>query len=210
MKGFRKSFFEGLIIFLPFALTLYALYFIFSFVYGLLAFGKYVVPRSITDVPHIALLVDLGTLLFSILFIILVGRMGKTLFGRAGVRLVARMVRPIPVLSSVYSGLRKIFDMLFQPQQGNLFNRPVLVPFPRDGMTSIGLVTGEGGPELPPEARGNYWRVFVPTVPNPTSGFVILYPKGDVTYVDMSPEQVMRLVLSGGLLQEDAPPRRPE
>ena len=203
MRGFRKSFFEGLVIFLPFALTLYALYFIFSFLYGLFAFGKYVVPRSITDVPHYALLVDLAAILFSILFIILVGRLGSTLLGRAGIRLLERVVRPVPVLSSVYTGLRQIFDMLFKPQSG-LFTRPVIVPFPREGTVALGLVTREAGVELPEELRGRYRRVFVPTVPNPTSGFVILYPLEDLREVDMSPEQVMRLVLSGGLLAEDS------
>ena len=201
MRGFRKSFIEGLIIFLPFALTLYALYFVFSFLYGLLAFGKYVVPKSITDVPHYALLVDAGAILFSIVFIILVGRLGRTLFGKAGIRLLGRMVRPVPVLSSVYTGLRQIFDMLFKPQ-GNLFTRPVTVPFPREEMLSLGLVTGEAGAELPGELRGRYYRVFVPTVPNPTSGFVVLYLKEDVHFVEMNPEQVMRMVLSGGLLTE--------
>ncbi len=207
MKSFRKSFLEGLVVFLPFALTLYALYFLFSFAYGVLAFGKYVLPDSITDVPHFALLVDAGTILFSILFIILVGGLGRTFLGKAGIRLLERVVRSIPVLRSLYNGLRKIFDMLFEPKS-SLFSRPVRVPFPHDGMTSLGLVTGEPGAELPEELRGRYCRVFVPTVPNPTSGFVILYEKPDIKVVDLRPEQVARLILSGGLLQEEASVRR--
>jgi uncharacterized membrane protein len=207
MKRFRKSFVEGLIVFLPFALTLYAIVVVFRFVYNLLAFGRRLVPQGVAAVPHFGLLIDLGTVLFSLLFIVLVGRLGRTLFGKAGIRLLARLIQPIPVLNSIYGGLRKILEMFFQPQH-NLFVRPVIVPFPHDGTSSIGFITGPAGSELPEGSRREYYRVFVPTVPNPTSGFVILYQGQDTKVVDLTPEQVAKLILSGGLLQEDQAARR--
>ena len=144
---------------------------------------------------HLALALQIGAFLLTCAVILLIGLLANSFFGRRLIEWLDHAIERLPVVGSVYDATRQLVQA-FQGGSGR-FREVVLVEFPQPGSRAVGFVTG--GVELPVEAGGRRLIVFVPTSPNPTSGFLLVTEPAKVIYLDMTTEEGFKFVLSGGL-----------
>jgi uncharacterized membrane protein len=215
----RASFFTGLVVVAPIGLTAYVIWTVVGWVDGwVLTF----VPRSYhpaevlnrilgyTD-PANQLPLNLrgvGVVIF-LIFTVVVGWLAKGLIGRSFLRWTESLVDRTPVVRSIYNGLKQIAETVFA-QSETSFDQACLIQYPSKGIWAVGFVSTTAKGEVAERAPINedLISIFVPTTPNPTSGFLLFFPKSDVIYLDMSVEDAAKLVISAGLVYpngKDAP-----
>lgn len=144
-----------------------------------------------------------------ILFVVitLIGWITASYLGRIFVRIGENIVARMPIVRGIYGAVKQIMETIFR-NQSQAFRRAVLVEYPRRGLWTVAFVTGKAEGEIKNLIEDELVNIYVPTTPNPTSGFLLFVPKEDVVYLNMSVEEAFKLVISGGLV---APPdRRPE
>ena len=141
-----------------------------------------------------------------ILFIVLtlIGALTAGLIGRWVVRTGERILNRMPVVRSVYSAIKQIFETILA-QQSNAFREAVLIEYPRRGIWAIGFITGTTKGEVQNLTLEETVNIFLPTTPNPTSGFLLFVPREEVVPLDMSVEEAVKMVISGGIV---TPPDR--
>ncbi len=141
-----------------------------------------------------------GVIIF-LLFTILVGWLAKGFIGRSLIRWAEGLVDRMPIVRSVYNGVKQIAETVFAQSESS-FEKACLIQYPRKGIWAIGFVstTAKGEVAARAETAGALMSVFVPTTPNPTSGFLLFFPKEDVIELDMSVEDAAKLVISAGLV----------
>ncbi len=196
----RAYFLTGVIVTAPISITVFLVWQFLTFldtqVEGLLP-ARYnpetYLPFSL---PGVGLLIMLA-------FLTIVGMLTAGLAGRTLVRLGERLLARMPVVRSVYGTLKQIFETVLA-QSSRSFREVVLIEYPRRGLGAIGFVTGPTRGEIQARSDEELVNVFLPTTPNPTSGFLLFVPKKDLIHLDMSIEDGIKLVISGGIV---APPQ---
>lgn len=145
-----------------------------------------------------------GVVIF-LLFTVLVGWIAKGLIGRSMIKYAETLVDRMPVVRSIYSGVKQIAETVFA-QSERSFEEACLIEYPRKGIWAIGFVSTSAKGEVNARAAGDeqLLSVFVPTTPNPTSGFLLFFPESDVIKLDMSVEDAAKLVISAGLVYPNA------
>ena len=145
-------------------------------------------------------IVRVGTILMMIIVLLAAGEFMRHRFGRLLGRFTDWLLLKVPILSSIYSTSRQISEALWTPK-GNMFRKVVLIEYPRKGIYTIGFLTNENSEkwELSAKANKPLLSVFVPTTPNPTSGFLLFIPREDCIFLDMKVSEGMKLVISGGV-----------
>ena len=139
-----------------------------------------------------------------VVFITLVGAMTAGFLGRFVIRFSENMLNRMPVIRSIYGASKQILETVLQ-QQSNAFRQAVLVEYPRRGIWAIGFITGRTEGEVQNLIADDLINVFLPTTPNPTSGFLLFVPKQDLVKLDMAVEEAIKMVISGGIV---TPPDR--
>jgi uncharacterized membrane protein len=134
-----------------------------------------------------------------LIFIFLIGLLTANFVGKKLLDLWERLLKKVPVVSSIYSALKQIVDSFSMQGSGN-FSRVVLIEYPRKGVHTIGFVTGTSKGEVQDKTKGKVLNVFVPTTPNPTAGFLLLVPEADVISLDMKVEDGMKMIISCGII----------
>jgi uncharacterized membrane protein len=204
--GLRRSFLTGLVVVLPITLTIYLIWTVIGWIDG------WVLPFVPAAYHPNELLQHyfgqdwrynvrgLGVIVF-LVFTILVGFLAKGFFGRSILRYAENLVDRMPVVRSVYNGLKQIAETVFTQSNSN-FDRACVVEFPRKGIWAIGFVATRARGELAAKIPGgdDALTVFVPTTPNPTSGFLVYVATKDVVLLDMSVEDAAKLIISAGLV----------
>lgn len=195
----RNAFIAGIVVVSPIALTVWLVTLVVGFVDEnvLPLLGERYHPANYLPfaVPGI------GVLIFAVA-ITFIGWVATGLVGRTVVRLGERLLDRMPVIRSVYSAFKQIFEAVFS-QSSRAFRQVVLIPYPRQGCWAIGFATGAAGGEVQEAIADEVVNVFVPTTPNPTSGFLLFLPRRDVVFLEMSVEQGIKLVISGGVVAPD-------
>ena len=208
IASMRSNFLTGLIIITPIALTIWL---IWSVVGWIDARVWAIVPDAYQPHRYIQTLYNIqiseqydipgiGLVVF-LVFTIFVGWMGKGFVGRSLIRWAERVVNRMPVVRSVYSGAKQISETVLN-KKNNSFDKACLIEYPRKGIWAIGFVSTKARGEianLSPEGK-ELISVFVPTTPNPTSGFLLFFPSTDIRELDMSVEDAAKLVISAGLV----------
>lgn len=190
---FRRHFLVGVFTLAPFALTLYLLILFASWFDALFQPAIRVITRPFFDRPIPGLGIAVG-----ILLIVFVGMTAPSFLGKQVLRMVEVLVARIPLAKVIYSAARQIFDA-FSQTSTDRFRRVVAVPYPRDKSFVIGFVTQEAREGWVPGKPETKLAVFIPTVPNPTSGFMIFYDPAETIPLDISVEEGLKLVISAGL-----------
>jgi uncharacterized membrane protein len=113
------------------------------------------------------------------------------------------MLGRIPIVKSIYNSVKQVSDTLFSTS-GNAFREAVLVQYPRHGSWTIAFVTGRPGGEVASHLRGDYLSLYVPTTPNPTSGFFLMVPRSEVVELEMSVDQALKYIISMGVVSPPA------
>lgn len=196
--GLRASFLTGLVVIAPVGLTIWLIWTVVGWIDGVvLPF----VPSTFRPEKYIGInLRGVGVIIF-LVFTILVGWIAKGLIGRSLIRYGESLVNRMPVVRSVYSGIKQISETVFA-QSERSFEKACLIQYPRKGIWAIGFVstTAKGEVSQRAETGGRLMSVFVPTTPNPTSGFLLFFPAEDIIELDMSVEEAAKLVISAGLV----------
>lgn len=194
----RRYFVAGVLAFAPIAVTLWAIAWIVRRLDNLLlpTVLRWIFPAT-QDPPTIPLLGAVFTLVVILLF----GVVARHLFGWELVRLWERLLSRVPLARNIYAAVKQLFQAIFRSNDASsTFNRVAIIEYPRKGLFALAFLTGPvrgiDVSRLPPDMM----NVFVPTTPNPTSGFYLLVPEADLIPVDLSVEQAFKLVMSAGLV----------
>jgi len=203
----RGYFIAGIVVTGPTLLTLYIIWLIVTFIdrsVGALLPNFYN-PQTYLHVPGIGLIIV-------VLGLTLIGALTAGVLGRVYVRLTDRVLARMPVVRGIYAAVKQIFETVLA-KQSNSFREVVLVQWPREGMWTIAFVTAAVEGELKRRTGEDTIAVYVPTTPNPTSGYLMFVPRKDVMTLDMSVEDAIKYVISTGIVspteQLTAPPGEP-
>ncbi|MEP5154074.1 DUF502 domain-containing protein [Planktotalea sp.] len=194
----RSSFLTGLVVIAPVGLTIWFIWSIIGWIDGVVL---PLVPYTFQPEKYIGInLRGVGVIIF-LLFTIVVGWLAKGLLGRSLIRFAEGIVESVPVVRSIYSGVKQIAETVFA-QSERSFEKACLFEYPRKGIWAIGFISTTAKGEVANRAMtsGDLVSVFVPTTPNPTSGFLLFFPSEDIIELDMSVEDAAKLVISAGLV----------
>jgi uncharacterized membrane protein len=191
----RKYFITGLLILVPLAITLWVL----NLIIGTMDQSLLLLPVAWRPETLIGFSIPgLGTIL-TLLIIFLTGVATRNFIGRQVVALWEAIVKRIPVVSSIYSSVKQVSDTLFS-SSGNAFRKAVLVQYPREGSWTIAFVTGVPGGDVRNHLQGDYVSLYVPTTPNPTSGFFLMVPRADTIELNMNVDEALKYIVSMGVV----------
>lgn len=197
----RNYLFAGIIITAPIGLTIYLTLLVIHFVDAQVI---QLIPPRYNPESYLPFSVPGLGLLLMLVFLILVGFIAANVFGRILISIGERIVDRMPVVRSVYGGLKQIFETVLR-QSSTAFRQVVLVEYPRRGIWALAFLTSETEGEVQRRTVDTLVSVFLPTTPNPTSGFLLLVPKDDLIYLDMTVEEAAKMIISGGVVM---PPDR--
>ena len=197
-RRIRNVFLTGFLVTLPIALTIFILNFLFqsldslspTFTHWLILLG--------TPLPEGYRIPFLGVVM-TFLIVLLVGALTTNIFGKKMLHLWERIIEKIPFVRRIYKGTKQIVSS-FATADTKSFRKVVLIEFPRKGIHAIGFITGETRGELKLLTSERHLNIFVPTTPNPTSGFLIFADPEEVTELDMTIEEGIKYVVSGGII----------
>ena len=201
----RRYFVAGILFFAPIGVTFWAIASIIIWLDKLLLprFIKLVMP-GVEDPPSIPLV----GILFTFVVIILLGVIARHLLGGEFLRAWERLLAQVPVARSIYGGVKQLVEAIFtSSNQASRFHRVVLLEYPRRGVYALAFTTGPARGILQDVTELEMINCFVPTTPNPTSGFYLLIPDGDLIDVALSVEDAFKLVMSAGLVTPETVPR---
>jgi len=191
----RKYFITGLLILVPLAITLWVLNLIISTMdQSLLLLPESWRPQALVGFA----IPGLGSIL-TLLIIFITGLATRNFIGRQVVLLWEGVLTRIPVVKQIYSSVKQVSDTLFS-SSGNAFRKAVLVQYPRQGSWTIAFLTGIPGGEVKQHLSDDYISLYVPTTPNPTSGFFLMVPRADTIELDMSVDEALKYIVSMGVV----------
>ncbi|HEY0490061.1 MAG TPA: DUF502 domain-containing protein [Telluria sp.] len=199
----RKYFITGLLILVPIAITAWVLSAVISTMdQSLLILPHQWQPRTLVgfDIP------GLGTIL-TIAIVFVTGLLANNLIGNYFVRLWERLLHRIPVVSSLYGSVKQVSDTLFS-SSGNAFRKAVLIPYPHADSYTIAFLTGIPGGDVKNHLLGDFVSVYVPTTPNPTSGFFLMMERAKVVELDMSVDAALKYIVSMGVVAPEHAPTK--
>jgi len=196
----KRYFITGLLIWVPLAITAWVL----ALIVGTMDQSLHLLPAAIHprnvfgfDIPGVGAVLTL-------LVIVVTGLLAANFIGQRLVVWWERLLARIPVVNSIYNSVKQVSDTLFS-SSGNAFRQALLIEYPRRGTWTIAFLTGTPGGEVLRHLDGEHVSVYVPTTPNPTSGFFLMLPKADVIPLEMSVDTALKYVISMGVV---APPVR--
>jgi uncharacterized membrane protein len=194
-SSLRNAFISGLLMLAPLAITWIVFAALFEKVGGTFRplFFPYV-PESLRDYD---ILWNILATLIAIVLVTALGYISRYVLGKYFGGLAERFIQTIPGVSNVYNTVKQIVST-FSTQHRQLFSKVVMIQFPREGMYSIGFLTNRAQGEPQEKTAAELWAVFIPTTPNPTSGFLVLVPKDQITELEMSVGDGMKMIISGG------------
>jgi len=197
----RKYFITGLLILVPLAITAWVLNLVISTMdQSLLFVPERWQPRTLFgfNIP------GLGTLL-TVVIIFLTGLLTNNLVGNYVLRVWEKLLKRIPLVNSLYSSVKQVSDTLLS-SSGNAFRKAVMIPYPHQNSYTIAFLTGTPGGDVKNHLVGDYVSVYVPTTPNPTSGFFLMMARKDVVELDMTVDAALKYIVSMGVVSpEDVP-----
>ena len=192
----RNYFLAGLLVTAPIGLTIYIVWMVVAFV------DNRVTPLiPVRYSPETYLPVNIPGLGLLVVFVVitLIGALTAGFFGRFILRIGERVLARMPVVRSIYSALKQIFEAVLT-RSSSAFSKVVLIEYPRRGIWVIGFITGSTEGEIQNLTKDSLINVFLPTTPNPTSGFLLFVPSEDVCELSMTVEEGIKMVVSGGIV----------
>ena len=198
MNKLKKIFIAGILALLPLVVSLYLIYFLFITLDNFLGFFLQAITGR--DLPG-------AGFLLSILLVFLIGLLTTNLLGKKLISWGEYMVQQIPLIKGIYMSTRQIVDA-FSNRDKDAFQKVVLLEYPRPGIYALGFVTGPARGEVQEKTGQTLINVFVPTTPNPTSGMLVMVPGQALIHLDMSVEDGLKVLISGGIASPSERTRR--
>ncbi|WP_309626128.1 DUF502 domain-containing protein [Methylibium sp.] len=202
----KKYLIAGLLVWLPLAITIWVLHSVLGLLDGVFAWllsgSQAVLPNAAhSPLEMLKRVPGLGVIVM-VLALLVTGMFATNIVGQWWLAQGSRMLSRIPIVKSIYSSVKQVSDTLFS-SSGNAFREAVMVQYPRAGSWTIAFVTGRPGGEAAEHLHGDYLSLYVPTTPNPTSGFFLMVPRADVIALTMSVDEALKYIISMGVV---APP----
>jgi uncharacterized membrane protein len=193
----RKYFITGLLILVPLAITLWVLH----LVIGTMGQSLLLLPPEWRPdgLFGISIIPDLVGTVLTLLIVFLTGVAARNFIGKRVVRVWEGVLIRIPVVNSIYSSVKQVSDTLFS-SSGNAFRKAVLIQYPHQGSWTIAFLTGVPGGDVRNHLQGDFISVYVPTTPNPTSGFFLMMRREDTVELDMSVDEALKYIVSMGVV----------
>ena len=185
----RNFFFTGVIVLIPIGFTLYLSKFLINF-------STKLIPTGLNPNTYLPYSIPGIEIFLTIVFITIVGGLSLSFLGKKFLQIIDDLFKRIPILRTIYSALGQMTDS-FRNKEGSR-KSVVLVEYPRKGTWAVGFSTKENEGEIKMKTNKNLVNVFVPTTPNPTSGFLLMFPKEDLIYLDMDFEEASKFIVSAG------------
>ena len=185
----RNYFFTGVIVLIPIGFTLYLSKFLINF-------STKLVPSGLNPNTYLPYAIPGIEIILTIVFITVVGGLSLSFLGKKFLQIIDDLFKRIPILRTIYSAIGQMTES-FRNQEGNK-KSVVLLEYPRKGSWAVGFATKENTGEIKLKTNLNLVNVFVPTTPNPTSGFLLMIPKEDLIYLDMTFEEASKFIVSAG------------
>ena len=185
----RNYFFTGVIVLVPIGFTLYLSKLLINF-------STKLVPAGLNPNTYLPYSIPGIEIILTIIFITIVGGLSLSFIGKKFLQLVDDLFKRIPILRTIYSAIGQMTDS-FREQEGNK-KSVVLIEYPRKGSWAVGFATKENTGEIKTKTKLDLVNVFVPTTPNPTSGFLLMIPKEELVYLDMTFEEASKFIVSAG------------
>jgi|TARA_B110000967_G_C18777716_1_gene506484 uncharacterized membrane protein len=185
----RNFFFTGIIVLIPIGFTLYLSKFLINF-------STKLIPEGINPNTYLPISIPGIEILLTIVFITVIGGLSLSFLGKKFLQLIDELFKKIPILRTIYSAFGQMTET-FRNQESNK-KSVVLLEYPRKGSWAVGFATRENSGEIKNKTNKDLINVFVPTTPNPTSGFLLMIPKMDLIYLDMTFEEASKFIVSAG------------
>tara|TARA_Y100000590_G_scaffold312508_1_gene353191 strand:+ start:67 stop:687 length:621 start_codon:yes stop_codon:yes gene_type:complete len=185
----RNYFFTGVVVLVPLGFTLYLTFFLVSI-------SSNLIPEEINPNNYLPFSVPGLEILLSIIFITFIGGLSLSFIGKKFFQIINDILKKIPILRTIYSAIGQMTET-FTQNKGKK-KSVVLVEYPRKGSWAVGFATKENTGEITKKTNKKLINVFVPTTPNPTSGFLLMFPKDEVKYLDMTFEEASKFIVSAG------------
>lgn len=199
----RKYFITGLLILVPLAITLWVLHAVISTMdQSLLLLPVEWRPEKLVGFK----ILGFGTVL-TLLIVFITGLLAQNFIGNYVIKAWEALLQRIPIVSSIYSSVKQVSDTLFS-SSGNAFRKAVLIEYPRRDCWTIGFLTGVPGGDVVNHLQGEFVSVYVPTTPNPTSGFFLMLPKDQAIELDMSVDAALKYIVSMGVVAPEHLPTK--
>jgi len=185
----RNYFITGVVILIPIGFTLYLTKF-------LIGISSKIIPQNINPNSYLPYAIPGIEILISIIFITIVGGLSLSFLGKRILKIIDDLFKRIPFLRTIYSAILQMTETF--SNKDNDKKSVVLVEYPRKGVWAVGFATKENKGEMAKKTNQNLINVFVPTTPNPTSGFLLMFPIDEVIYLNMSFEEASKFIVSAG------------
>ena len=195
LKNLRNYFISGLLFWIPLGLSIVVIKFFLELVNDILP--REYLPEALFQLDST---IPGSGIIWVILIIILTGALVSNFVGRKLVEVWEKILNKIPGFRGIYKALKQLSDTVLSPS-GNSFKKALLIEYPRKGLWTIAFQTGQYQGEIAEKIGQEMVNIYVPTTPNPTSGFFIMLPKSDVIELDMTVDEAFKLIISTGVVE---------
>ena len=185
----RNYFITGIVVLVPIGITLYLTKFFISV-------SSKLIPSEINPNSYLPFLIPGLEIVLAIIFITFIGYLSLSFIGKKILQLFNDLLKRIPILRTIYSAMGQMAEALAPKRKSK--KSVVLIEYPRKGTWAVGFATKDNKGEISKKTNQNLVNVFVPTTPNPTSGFLLMFPKEEVIYLDITFEQASKFIVSAG------------
>ncbi len=186
---FRNYFFAGIVVLIPLGITLY-------FTLFLINISSKILPKELNPNHYLPYDIPGVEIIISILLITFIGWVSLSFIGKKLLEIFNNILKRIPFLRTVYSAISQMIETFTKREEGK--KNVVLVEYPRKGSWAVGFATKDNAGEITNKTKKNLVNVFIPTTPNPTSGFLLMFPKEEIIYLDMTFEEASKFIVSAG------------
>ena len=185
----RNAFIAGIVVLVPIGFTLYLTLF-------LIKISSKLIPNEINPNNYLPFSIPGLEILLSVIFITIVGGISLSFFGKKILNLINDLFKRIPILRTIYSAIGQMTESFTNKSDNK--KSVVLIEYPKKGSWAVGFATKENKGEISKKTNKELINIFVPTTPNPTSGFLLMFPKDEVIYLDMTFEEASKFIVSAG------------
>lgn len=200
---FKRYFITGLLIWVPLVITAWVL----SMIIRAMDQSLLLLPEAIHPINLLGFNIPGAGTVLTLAVILITGLLAANFIGQKLVSWWEQILARIPVVNSLYNAVKQVSDTILSPN-GNAFRKALLVQYPRQGSWTIAFLTGQPGGDVANHLDGKYVSVYVPTTPNPTSGFFLMMPAEDVVELKMSVDEALKYIVSMGVVPPSPKPRR--
>lgn len=195
-EDMKRYLLTGLVIVIPVVITVYIFYYIFTWINSIIeGIASEFLYRYLPEIPGL-------TIIISLAIILAIGIFASVSVGKSALEYIDKWMSKIPLVSEIYFTIKQASETILIQKEG--FERAVLVEYPRKGVFALGFVTGESYREIKESADDNKLiNIFIPTSPNPTSGYLVFIKKSEVRNVNLSIQEAIKIIISGGFLKKE-------